>query len=135
MEPVSCKDVGVGQFVLGSMKVRPRLNGGISESDQPLGIYMQLYNLEAWTIRRTRTTCRWTLRMSQGTANGVPSRSVTGEQLKQNGEQVTYEEAVARAEDFAAGQVQAGHIHATDLATKQTVSRSAEFTVTPASTS
>ncbi len=45
MEPVSSKDVGVGQFVLGSTKVRPKLDAEF-HTDQPLGIYMQFYNLK-----------------------------------------------------------------------------------------
>ena len=45
MEPVSSKDVGVGQFVLGSTKVRPKLDAEF-HADQPLDIYLQFYNLK-----------------------------------------------------------------------------------------
>jgi hypothetical protein len=37
--------VGVGQFVLGSTKVRPKLDAEF-HSDQPMGIYLQFYNLK-----------------------------------------------------------------------------------------
>ena len=46
MEPVSSKDVGVGQFVLGSTKVRPKLDAEF-RTDQPIGIYLQFYNLKS----------------------------------------------------------------------------------------
>src|SRR5438270_12094632 len=39
------KQIGAGQFVLGSSKVRPRLEGDFTTADR-LGIYMQVYNLK-----------------------------------------------------------------------------------------
>src|SRR5437660_6549635 len=45
IEHVPAKEIGTGQFVLGSSKVRPRLEGDFT-SDQRLGIYMQVYNLK-----------------------------------------------------------------------------------------
>jgi hypothetical protein len=53
----------------------------------------------------------------------------TGEDLKQNGEQVTYEQLIA-PKALPPGKYKIA-IQATDLLTKQTVSRSADFTVTP----
>src|SRR5947208_7963974 len=45
IEHVPAKEIGTGQVVLGSSKVRPRLEGDFT-SDQRLGIYMQVYNLK-----------------------------------------------------------------------------------------
>src|ERR1700745_504723 len=45
IEHVPAKEIGTGQFVLGSSKVRPRLEGDFT-TDQRLGIYMQVYNLK-----------------------------------------------------------------------------------------
>jgi hypothetical protein len=53
----------------------------------------------------------------------------TGEQLKQNGEQVTFQQVIA-PKALAPGKYKL-EIQATDLLTKQTVTRSADFTVTP----
>jgi hypothetical protein len=53
----------------------------------------------------------------------------TGAELKQNGEQVTYEQVIA-PKALPPGKYKL-EIQATDLLTKQTVSRSADFTVTP----
>src|SRR5260370_14243115 len=44
LEHVPAKQIGTGQFVLGSSKVRPKLDGEFP-SDIKLGIYMQVYNL------------------------------------------------------------------------------------------
>ena len=45
IEPVASRQVGAGQFVLNSYKVRPRLSQEFSPTDK-LGIYLQLYNLK-----------------------------------------------------------------------------------------
>src|ERR1700686_4913252 len=45
LEHVPAKQIGTGQFVLGSSKVRPKLDGEFP-SNIKLGIYMQVYNLK-----------------------------------------------------------------------------------------
>src|SRR6201998_32285 len=45
LEHVPAKQIGTGQFVLGSSKVRPKLDGEFP-SNEKLGIYMQVYNLK-----------------------------------------------------------------------------------------
>jgi len=126
MEPVSSKDVGVGQFVLGSTKVRPKLDGEFHE-DQPMGIYLQFYNLK--TDEKThKNNMSLDVKVSQG--QQVISHEVkTGEDLKQNGEQVTFEQVVS-TKTMAPGKYKLD-IQATDLVSNQTVSRTADFTVMP----
>jgi GWxTD domain-containing protein len=46
LEKVPTKSIGTGQFVIGTSKVRPRMNETFKR-DEKLGIYMQLYNFEA----------------------------------------------------------------------------------------
>jgi GWxTD domain-containing protein len=46
IEKVATKDIGKGQFVIGSTKVRPSVNETFKKSDH-LGFYVQIYNLEA----------------------------------------------------------------------------------------
>lgn len=43
IEKVPTKNIGVGQFVIGASKVRPRLNTSFTR-DEKMGIYLQLYN-------------------------------------------------------------------------------------------
>jgi GWxTD domain-containing protein len=45
IEKVPTKSIGTGQFVIGSSKVRPRIDGTFGH-DEKLGIYLQLYNFE-----------------------------------------------------------------------------------------
>jgi hypothetical protein len=44
IERVPTRSLGTGQFVIGSSKVRPRINDEFRQ-DERLGIYMQVYNL------------------------------------------------------------------------------------------
>jgi GWxTD domain-containing protein len=126
LEPVSSKDVGVGQFVLGSTKVRPKLDAEF-HADQPLGIYLQFYNLKV-DEKTHKNDLSLDLKVSQGQQT-VAHNVATGEGLKQNGEQVTFEQIIA-PQALAPGKYKL-EIQATDLLTKQTVTRSADFTVTP----
>jgi GWxTD domain-containing protein len=45
IEKVPTKSIGTGQFVIGTSKVRPRVDGTFRH-DEKLGIYLQLYNFE-----------------------------------------------------------------------------------------
>jgi len=126
IEPVSSKDVGVGQFVLGSTKVRPKLDAEF-RVDQPLGIYLQFYNLKV-DDKTHKNNLSLDIKVSQGQQTVVHAVK-TGEQLKQNGEQVTFEQLIA-PKTLPPGKYKL-EIQATDLLSKQTVSRSADFTVTP----
>ena len=126
MEPVSSKDIGVGQFVLGSTKVRPKLDAEFHE-DQLMGIYLQFYNLK--TDEKThKNNMSLDLKVSQGQQT-ITHEVKTGEQLKQNGEQVTFEQLIS-PKTLPPGKYKL-EIQATDLLSNQTVSRSADFTVTP----
>ena len=45
LERVPWKSIGTGQFVIGTSKVRPRVNDTFAR-DEKLGIYLQLYNFQ-----------------------------------------------------------------------------------------
>lgn len=45
IEKVPTRSIGTGQFVIGSSKVRPRLNDSFKR-DEKMGIYLQLYNFQ-----------------------------------------------------------------------------------------
>ena len=42
---VSAKDIGLGQFVLGDVKVRPRMDASFTAADE-MGVFLQIYNLK-----------------------------------------------------------------------------------------
>ncbi|HWQ55898.1 MAG TPA: GWxTD domain-containing protein [Bryobacteraceae bacterium] len=46
IEDVPTRNIGMGQFVIGTSKVRPRVND-VFRRDEKLGIYMKIYNFEA----------------------------------------------------------------------------------------
>jgi GWxTD domain-containing protein len=125
MEPVSSKDVGVGQFVLGSTKVRPKLDAEF-HTDQALDIYLQFYNLKVDDTTH-KNNLSLDFKVTQGDQT-VSHEVKTGDDLKQNGEQVTVQRVIA-PKTLPPGKYKV-EIQATDLVANQTVSRTADFTVT-----
>ena len=126
MEPVSSKDVGVGQFVLGSTKVRPKLDAEF-HVDQPLDVYLQFYNLKV-DDKTHKNNVSLDFKVTQGEQT-VSHEVKTGEDLKQSGEQITVQEVI-QTKTLPPGKYKL-QIQATDLVANQTVSRIADFTVTP----
>src|SRR5580692_8551340 len=126
MEPVSSKDVGVGQFVLGSTKVRPKLDAEF-HTDQAMGIYLQFYNLKV-DDKTHKNNVSMDFKVTQGDQT-VAHEVKTGDQLQQNGEQVTFQQVI-QPQTLPPGKYKL-QVQATDLVTNQTISRTADFTVTP----
>ncbi len=126
MEPVSSQDIGVGQFVLGSTKVRPKLDAAF-HADQAMDIYLQFYNLKV-DEKTHKNNVSLDFKMTQGTQL-VSHEVKTGNDLQQNGEQITVQQVVP-AKTLPPGKYKL-EIQATDLVANQTVTRSADFTVTP----
>jgi len=129
IEPVSTAQIGVGQFVLGAYKVRPRLTQEFSSSDG-LGIYLQLYNLKVdEATHKTRVSVAY--RITQTKDQKEVWRAVEdADHLHQGGEQLTIERMVP------VSSLTPDHYHievtALDLLTNETVIRATEFTVRPA---
>jgi GWxTD domain-containing protein len=126
IEPVAARDIGIGQFVIGSTKVRPKLDGKF-QNDQPLGIYVQFYNLKVDDTTH-QNNLSLDIKVTQGQQT-VDHLVKTGAELKQTGDQVTYKQLIP-AKALPPGKYQL-EIQATDLLTKQTVTRTASFTITP----
>jgi GWxTD domain-containing protein len=126
MENVSSKDLGVGQFVIGSTKVRPKLDSEF-HTDQQLDFYMQFYNLKM-DDQTHENNVSLDIRITQGDRT-VMHEVRTGDQLHQNGEQITLQQVIA-PKALPPGKYQLA-IQATDLVAHQTVLHSAAFTVTP----
>jgi len=126
MEPVSSKDVGVGQFVLGSTKVRPKLDAEF-HADQPLDIYLQFYNLKV-DDKTLKNNVSMDFKVTQG-AQTVSHEVKTGDQIQQYGEQITIQQVIP-PKTLPPGKYKL-EIQVTDMVANQTVSRTADFTVTP----
>ncbi len=124
IEHVPAKQIGAGQFVLGSSKVRPRLEADFTTADK-LGIYMQVYNLKPDDkSHKSSATFQYTVKKGK---DQVMQFKETSEEMKQTGDQVTIERLLPLA-TLAPGKYSL-EVNATDTLSNQTISRTADFTV------
>ncbi|HWZ24290.1 MAG TPA: GWxTD domain-containing protein [Verrucomicrobiae bacterium] len=124
IEHVPAKQIGNGQFVLGSSKVRPRMEGDFTTADR-LGIYMQVYNLKPdEKTHKSNATFEYTVK--KGGAQVLQFKETSAD-MKQTGDQITIERLLPLA-TLAPGKYTL-EISATDTLSNQTISRTADFTV------
>ena len=126
ISPVAAKDIGVGMFVIGSTKVRPKLDHSFS-TNQAIGVYFQVYNLKI-DDKTHKNGASVDIQIFQGDQS-IKHAVQTSEQLHQSGEQLTIQESVP-AQSLAPGKYRI-EIKTTDGVTNQSISRSADFSVTP----
>jgi len=127
IEPVASRQIGTGQFVLNSYKVRPHLSQEFSAADK-LGIYLQLYNLKLDEATH-KTMVSVAYRVTKGDQE-VWSAVETADHLHQGGEQLTIERFLP-VSSFPPGRYMI-EVISIDMLTNQTVTRSSYFTVKPA---
>jgi hypothetical protein len=126
LEHVPAKQIGTGQFVLGSSKVRPKLDAEFT-SNERLGIYMQVYNLKPDDkTHKSNATFQYTVKKGD---QKVWQAKETSEEMKQTGEQVTIERLLPLA-TLSPGKYSL-EIIATDALSKKSVTKTADFTVKP----
>ena len=124
IERVPAKQVGAGQFVLGSSKVRPRLEGDFTTADK-LGIYMQVYNLKPdEKTHKSDATFEYVVKKG---AQEIFKHTETTADMKQTGDQVTIERLLPLA-SFSPGKYTL-EVSAKDALANQSITRTAEFTV------
>ena len=124
LEHVPAKQIGTGQFVLGSTKVRPRLDSEFTPADR-MGIYLQVYNLKPDDkTHKSNATFQYTIKKG---AEQILQFKETSAEMKQTGDQVTIERWLPLA-SLAPGKYTI-EINATDGISNQTISKTAEFTV------
>jgi GWxTD domain-containing protein len=124
IEHVPAKQIGTGQFVLGSSKVRPRLEGDFTTSDK-LGIYLQVYNLKS-DEKTHKSSATFLYTVKKGSEQIMQFKETSAE-MKQTGDQVTIERLLPLA-TLTPGKYTL-EIDATDAISNQTISKSADFTV------
>ena len=124
LEHVPAKQIGTGQFVLGSTKVRPRLDNDFTTADR-LGIYLQVYNLKPDDkTHKSSATFQYTVK--KGTEQVMQFKETSAE-MKQTGDQVTIERWLPLS-SLAPGKYSI-EINATDSISSQSISKTADFTV------
>ncbi|MFI5096552.1 MAG: GWxTD domain-containing protein [Candidatus Acidiferrales bacterium] len=124
IEHVPARQIGTGQFVLGSSKVRPRLDGDFTNTDK-LGIYLQVYNLKPdEKTHKSNATFVYTVKKGK---EQVMQFKESSEEMKQTGDQVTIERLLPLA-TLAPGKYTL-EVSATDALTQSSISRSADFSI------
>jgi len=124
LEHVPSKQIGTGQFVLGSTKVVPRLDADFATTEK-LGIYMQVYNLKADDkTHKSNATFVYTVKKGD---QQIMQFKETSEQMKQTGEQVTIERLLPLA-TLSPGKYSL-EIVATDSNSNKTITKTADFSV------
>jgi len=124
IEHVPAKQIGTGQFVLGSSKVRPRLDGDFTTADK-LGIYLQIYNLKG-DEKTHKSNASFTYTVKKGDQQVMQFKETSAD-MKQTGDQVTIERLLPLA-TLTPGKYTL-EVNATDLLSNVAISRSAEFSV------
>lgn len=136
INPVSMKDIGLGQFVLGDVKVRPKMDATFVQSDH-MGVYLQVYNLKAdSTTHKSDASVEYRVMKNDakpaGTASGDPpvlKFDLSSDKLPEHGEELTLENRILLG-SLAPGKYRL-EIAITDNLAKQTITPTADFTVRP----
>ena len=127
IESVPSGHVGLGPFVFGSYKVRPRLSRVFTDAEN-LGIFLQLYNLKLDDVFH-ETSVSATYRLLRDKQQIWSSTESSGS-IRREGEQVTLNRRLPLAA-FAPGHYTL-EIKITDQISHQTVTRTADFDISPA---
>ncbi len=125
IERVPVKQIGLGQFVLGASKVRPRMDRSFT-ADEKMGVYLQVYNLgidEA--SKKPSASVAYVIHKDKEEIQRVAENT-----SELTGQQVTLEKIVT-LNGMAPGKYKL-EIHVTDNIAKQTVTSSGEFIIKPA---
>ncbi len=124
IEHVPAKQIGTGQFVLGSSKVRPKLDASFTTADK-MGIYLQVYNLKP-DEKTHKSDASFVYTVKRGDQQVMQFKENSAD-MKQTGEQVTIERLLPLA-TLAPGKYTL-EISATDKLAQTTISRTADFSI------
>lgn len=124
IEKVAPNQVGIGQFVLGDVKVRPQLKQEFV-SDQKIGIYFQIYNIKVdETTHKSNVLVRFHITHGDQT---ILDANETSDEFKQFGNELTIESRFPLS-GMAPGKYKF-EISINDKVANQTLTRAQEFTV------
>ena len=133
MTPVATREIGLGQFVIGSTKVRPKIDK-IFQSNQAMGIFLQVYGLKVDETTH-KNNANVEVEILQGDKQIFDSKQTSAE-IDQTGEQMTLSK-ILQAGALPPGKYKL-QIHVTDALSNQTLARcgagpcTSDFTVVEA---
>ena len=130
IEPVATRNIGTGQFVIGPVKVRPRMDNTFKRSEK-LGIYVQFYNFEV-DEQTKKPLGEIEYEVEKKGPNGtkqvvVPAYGEDIAKLPGGASQITVQKMLPLT-DFAPGDYTV-NIKAIDKKRNTTYTRSANFTI------
>lgn len=124
IEPVPARTIGLGPFVIGASKVRPRVNESFT-TDDSLGLYLQVYNLKLdGTTNKTSASISYRIIRDD---KDVFTHTETNADLGQTGTQLTLEKMLP-LRTIEPGKYKV-EIEVTDNHAQQSIAQKAEFTV------
>jgi GWxTD domain-containing protein len=124
--PVSSKDIGLGQFVLGDVKVRPKLDAAFGAAEG-MGVFLQIYNLKVDDkTHKSDASVQYRVMKDKAT-EPVLKFDIPKDKLPEHGEELTLENIITL------GSLPPGayklEVAVTDNLTKQTITPAMDFTV------
>jgi GWxTD domain-containing protein len=132
MEPVPAKTIGTGNFVIGAMKVRPRVapsdgKPALFKRNQKVNFWMQVYNLEVdQSTHKASATVEYDI-TNKTTNKAIVHTVESTDKMGNVGDQMTLQKTLAAASlDPGVYRIQ---IKVNDNISKQTVTTPAEFAV------
>jgi GWxTD domain-containing protein len=130
IQRVSMKDIGLGQFVLGDVKVRPKMDKTFIPSDS-MGVFLQVYNLKV-DDKTHKADAMVEYRVTKlGQSANAPTLKfdISSDKLPEHGEELTLENMITLG-SLSPGKYKL-EVAITDNLTKQTITPTEDFTVNP----
>ncbi len=130
IQRVSSKDIGLGQFVLGDLKVRPKLDQTFTPDDS-MGVFLQIYNLKVddKTHKADASVEFRVTKAEKDPAAPVLKFDLPAKAIPEHGEEMTLANTITLG-SLAPGKYKL-EVAITDNVTKQTITPTTEFTVKP----
>jgi GWxTD domain-containing protein len=126
IQRVSSKDIGLGQFVLGDVKVRPKMDGAFSPNDT-MGVFLQVYNLKVDDkTHKADASVQFRVLRDKET-EPVLKFDIAQDKLPQHGEEMTLEDVMTLG-SLGPGKYNL-EVAVTDNLAKLTITKASEFTV------
>ncbi len=126
IEPVPAGRIGLGPFVFGSYKVRPRLSREFTAAEN-LGLFLQVYNLQTDdAIHKSSVYVTYRLLKDQ---REIWTTTESSDSIHQTGEQITVNRLIPLSA-FAPGRYTL-EVVVRDRVSGQSISRNSEFTLKP----
>ncbi|MGD0955906.1 MAG: GWxTD domain-containing protein [Candidatus Acidiferrales bacterium] len=128
IQRVSIKDIGLGQFVLGDMKVRPKLDQAFTPDDR-MGVFLQVYNLKVDDkTHKADASVEYRVLKEQGT-EPLLKFNLPSDKVPDHGEEMTLANTITLG-SLAPGKYKL-QVAVTDNLAKQTITPTTDFTVKP----